>query len=297
MNAPIATAPDRTKFIGGSDIAAILGISPWRTATDLWLDKIRPRVEDSSNAQVKRRGQRLEPYIVDMIRDEYGLSITARNERYVDADVPFFAAEIDAEAGDENIEIKTVHPFKSRDWGDEDSDELPLHYAAQAQWGLGIRRAPRCRVFALIGDDLRHFVVERDDETIAAMRQRALDFWQTFVIPKVQPPLDFADSKTLDTLRKLYPGTDGSTVAASPMHEHWRAVLDTATDAVKKYQGVVDGARAHLLAEMGNAALLAFDDGKAFRRKAVAKKAYTVNFPASTYIDFRLVNLKEKDEA
>jgi putative phage-type endonuclease len=287
-------APDRSKFLGGSDIAAILGISPWKTATDLWIDKTTPPREDGRNWQAKARGTRMEPYIVDMIREEYGLQIVARNQRYIDADVPYFAAEIDAETADENIEIKTVHPFKSREWGDLDTDQLPLHYIAQVQWGLGVHRRQRCRVFALIGDDLRGYVVERDDETIAAMRDKAAEFWQRYVVADLRPPLDYADSKTLDTLRRLYPGTDGSAIEANAMHEHWRAVLQNAQDMAKKYEGVIDGAKAHLLAEMGNAALLKFSDGKAFRRKEIKTKAVTIEKPACRYIDFRLITTKEE---
>jgi putative phage-type endonuclease len=279
---------DRTKFIGGSDIAAVLGISPWRTAVDLWLDKTTPRA-DQPNAQT-RRGNRLEPYIVDMIRDEYGYEIVARNQRYIDSEVPYFAAEIDAETVDANVEIKTVHPFKARDWGAEDTDQLPIHYVAQAQWGLGITGRKVCHVFPLIGDDLRHHVVERDDETIEALRDKAAEFWTKYVEPKLRPPFDFANSLTLDTLRRLYPGTDGTSMEATAMHEHWRAVLKTACDAQERYQGVIDGARAHLMAEMGNAALLKFSDGKAFRRKQMTRKGYTVE--PTTYMDFRLINLK-----
>ena len=140
MNAPLIAVPDRTKFIGGSDVAAILGVSPWRNVVDLWMDKITPRREDGHNAAAKRRGSRLEPYILDMIREEHGLNIVAANERYIDAELPFLAAEIDAEYADgearENIEIKTVHPFKSKEWGEHETDELPLHYVAQVQHGL-----------------------------------------------------------------------------------------------------------------------------------------------------------------
>lgn len=300
MNAPerlpaiIQPGHDRSKFLGGSDIAAILGISPWKTAIDLWLDKTAPRVEDGRNHAAKRRGTRLEPYIVDMIREEHGLNIVARNERYIDADVPYFAAEIDAETTDENIEIKTVHPFKSKEWGELQTDQLPLHYVAQVQWGLGVRRKERARVFALIGDDLRPYVVERDDETIESLREKAVEFWTRYVLAKLRPPMDYADSKTLDTLRRLYPGTDGSTIEATAMHEHWRAVLQTAEDMRDKYQGVIDGARAHLMDEMGAAALLKFHDGKAFRRKEIKTKAVTIEKPASRYMDFRLVNVKEE---
>jgi predicted phage-related endonuclease len=221
------------------------------------------------------------------------LVIVNRNERYIDAEVPMFAAEIDAETADENIEIKTVHPFKAKEWGDHETDQLPLHYLAQVQWGLGIHKRDRARVFALIGDDLKPYIVERDDETIAAMREQAFEFWTKYVEPKKQPPLDFGDRKTLDTLRKLYPGTDGTAIEATAMHEHWRAVMQTAQEMAAKYEGVIEGARAHLLAEMGNAARLVYPDGKEFRRKLISKKAATISYPATTYVDFRLVSTKE----
>jgi putative phage-type endonuclease len=292
------TAPDRRKFLGGSDIAAILGISPWKTAADLWIDKTTPPREDGRNAAAKSRGTRLEPYIVDMVKEEHGLVVAARGQRYIDREVPFFACEIDVEfiagSGDlDNGEIKTVHPFKAKEWGEEGGDELPIHYVAQTQWGLGITGRDRCHVFALIGDDLKRYLVERDDETIAAMRSRAEAFWRDFVLTGKRPPLDFADSKTLSTLRKLYPGTDGTAIEATAMHEHWRAVLKTAEDMRDKYQGVIDGARAHLLAEMGASARLLFSDGKEYRRKLITKKAQVIEYPATSYMDFRLTNTKE----
>lgn len=295
MNAPdLILTPDRQKFVGGSDIAAILGVSPYKTAVDLWLDKIQPRVEGSENAVAKRRGSRLEPYIVDMIEEEHGIHIVARNQRYRDQVVPFFAAEIDAEAETgENIEIKTVHPFKAKEWGEQDSDSLPIHYVAQTMWGLGVTGRDEALVFALIGDELRRYRVQRDQETIEAMRLRAERFWLDYVVPQVRPAFDFTDDKTLDTLRRLYPGTDGLTIEAQAAHEHWRFVLQQAEEQVKRYEGVIAGAKAHILAEMGNAALLKFADGKAFRRKEVKTKACVINKPAGSHIDFRLINLKE----
>lgn len=288
------SAPDRRKFIGGSDVAAILGISPWRSAVDLWIDKITPPVENRQNAAAKRRGTRLEPYILDMIREDFGLKIAATNQRYIDSEHDFLAAEIDAETEDgENIEIKTVHPFKAKEWGEHETDQLPLHYVAQVQHGLGVRMRKVCRVFALIGDELKPYVVERDDETIAAMRQRCAEFWHQHVLTKIKPPIDYQHKDVLDTLKRLYPGTDGTIIQASAMHEHWRAVYQTSTEMVKKYEGILDGAKAHLLAEMSNASAIEFHDGKAFARKIVNKKAYVTNHAASSYVDFRLSNVKE----
>lgn len=301
MNAPLATVQaDRTKFIGGSDVAAILGVSPYRNVVDLWLDKTSPRAEGNHNAAAKRRGSRLEPYILDMIREEHGLQIVAANERYIDPELPFLAAEIDFEYLDEetgqveNGEIKTVHPFKTKEWGEIGTDELPLHYVAQVQHGMGVKKARRCRTFALIGDELKPYVVERDDELIAVMRDQAATFWNNYVVPRVQPPIDYKAENVLETLKRLYPGTDGTVISANAMHEHWRAVFETAKRMQAHYEAIQEGARAHLLAEMGASTAIAFDDGLAFVRKEIKKKAYSVHHPASRYIDFRLAKLKEQ---
>ncbi|HWU35440.1 MAG TPA: YqaJ viral recombinase family protein [Methylovorus sp.] len=301
MNAPILAniEHDRQKFIGGSDIAAILGISPYKSIVDLWLDKTTPPREGGQNAAAKRRGTRLEPYIRDMITEEHGLQIVDFNSRYQDEEIPYFASEIDfeyfdAETGQvENGEIKTVHPFKAKEWGDINTDLLPIHYVAQVQWGLGVKRRNRCKVFALIGDELKPYQIDRDEETIQAMRARAVEFWTHYVLPKVQPPLDYQNKDVLETLKRMYPGSDGTVIEATAMHEHWRAVIETAGDMVKKYEGILDGAKAHLLAEMGSAAAIRFDDGKAFTRKVINKKGYVVEHAPSQYVDFRLSNFKE----
>lgn len=307
MNAPIALPPDRTTFIGGSDVAAILGVSPWKSVVDLWLDKVTPRSEDKQNVVAKRRGSRLEPYILDMIREEYGLVIVRNNRRYVDKKIPFFGCEVDAEGHEpeivyadesclDNLELKSVHPFKAKEWGEEDTDLLPIYYIAQSQWGLGITGRRTCRVFALIGDDLKSYVVERDDELIEMMRAKSEEFWIKYVQPKIQPPINFQHKDVLETLKRLYPGTDGNVIEADVTHEHWRAVYETAREMVKKYEGILDGAKAHLLSEMGNACAIKFADEQAFTRKIVKKKAHTIEHSACQYVDFRLAKFKEKGE-
>ena len=203
----------RQKYIGGSDIAAILGISPWKTAFQLWQDKTQPAMpeNDPERLKVLNRGKRLEPYILDMIRAEHALEIIAANHRYTDPLVDYFACEIDAEAAGEpplNIEIKTVHPFKTAEWGEQGTDALPMHYIAQVQWGMGITGRGRCDVFALIGDDLRRYSVTADAELIVAMRDKAQAFWRQYVLTlNPPPPACEAD------LYALYPRDSGKSVA------------------------------------------------------------------------------------
>lgn len=214
---------DRSKFIGGSDLAAILGVSPWKTPYELWLSKTgRAPLEEVSEAQQKRfdRGHRLEPVVLDMLIDRlieegHEVELLRRNERYVDAQHPFLACEIDFELmldGEHiNGDCKTVHPFAAKKWGEEGTDEVPIEYAAQFMHGLGITGRRRCIVATLVGmDDLLIYFVDRDDETIEAIRERAVQFWNECVVADEPPdPIDFDDCKA------IYSKSNGGTIEAT----------------------------------------------------------------------------------
>jgi putative phage-type endonuclease len=201
MNAPQTLVLDRTKYLGGSDVAGILGISPWRTPLDVYFDKIQPRAEDNDPARIKvlTRGKRMEPYVIDLLQEDTGLNIVRRGQRYIDPELPFIAAEIDAEAeSGENIEIKTSSPFKSREWGEQQTDEIPVYYTAQAMHGMMVRGASVCVFGVLIGaDDFRIYRVERDDETIAAIREKEIAFWDRIQRQDPPEPSSVADVLTL----------------------------------------------------------------------------------------------------
>lgn len=211
---------DRQKFIGGSDIAAIMGLSPWKTAVQLYADKIKPRSESepsptAAKRAIFRRGKHWEQYVGGMLAEQltaqgFKVEIVSSNHRYRDAEHPMFAAEIDFELrlNDEpeltNAEIKTVGIAAARSWGESESDDLPTYYTAQAMWGLGVTPGRRQRSIVGAGfgfDELRTFTILRDDETLAAMRRMALTFWNDHVLARVPPePRVVAD---LDALFKL----------------------------------------------------------------------------------------------
>ena len=96
---------------------------------------------------------------------------------------------MDDEFGLCNGEVKTVSPFAAGDWGEQETDQIPLAYCLQALWGLGITKHQRTLVGALVGaDDLRVHLVERDEALIEESRRRAYEFW-TYNVAKKIPPL------------------------------------------------------------------------------------------------------------
>jgi len=200
---------NRALFIGSSDCAAILGVSPWSTAYDVYLRKTPgyvPEELEPEKAKVLRRGTRMEPYILQCVAEELDLEIVARGKRYIDRDDSFICAEIDAEFIDEdgtvqNMEIKTASQYTAKNW-----DDVPTYYQAQAMHGLMVTGRQRVLFVVLIGsDDLRTFWLERDEEIIQYIREMENEFWYNNVIAKVAPePKTAADVMKMFT--KVVPG-------------------------------------------------------------------------------------------
>lgn len=234
--APRKPRHDRAKFLGGSEIASVMGISPWQTPVDLWKAKTgraAPAPADPIREGILRRGQRLEPIVREMAIDKLrqrGLQVEllAKNRRYYDWNLPWMTAEIDFElvltgvAEIDGVDVrfnrervtadcKTAAGFARRAWGQEDTDAMPIYYAAQFMHGLGITSVQRCLCAALIGlDDVALYWISRDDVTVAAMREKAQSFWVDHVLADVPPdPIKYAD------ISELYPVDNGRTVEAT----------------------------------------------------------------------------------
>lgn len=214
---------DRKTFLGSSDISAILGINPWMTPLSLYLEKIGETKQEDK--PVFKRGKRWElpalEMLMDKIEDEDGQrpKVIYHNQRYIDTKYDFLSCEIDAEfiLGGErvNVEIKTVDVRKAWEWGEEeDSNNIPLHYAAQTMFGLGITGRDRCIVAALFGaDEIKKFQIERDNETIKGMREKAVDFWMNHVLERVPPePVNMSD------MMNLFKKFNGRPVVLDDMH-------------------------------------------------------------------------------
>ena len=245
---------DRSLYIGGSDAAAILGLSPWKTTLDVYLDKVVGKNEevDASKAKIFARGKRMEPYIIDLFAEETGLVIARRGCRYQHPEYPFLCAEIDAEAeSGENIEIKTVHPFASKDWGIMDTDDIPVYYAAQAMHGLMVTGKQVCIFGAMIGmDDFRTYRVERDEDVITSLRQKEINFWN--MVQNHTPP----EPQTTSDAERLFKKDNGSAVEADENTIETILTLKEMKAQKKELEAAIDGEEAKLKIAMKDASII-----------------------------------------
>lgn len=226
---------DRRSYIGSSDVAAIMGLSKWKTPLECYMAKINGEPEVSAGKRALfARGKRWEPIALDMLldalEDKYGKRpvVLARNQRYRHPEYPFLASEIDAELllpnGEEvNAELKTVDVRAAKDWGDMTHDEVddegnivdqeltdafPIYYACQTMFGLAIKPRQRCIVGALFGADyLVPYEIKRDEDTIVAIIEKCVTFWNDHVLREIPPPpIDMGD------MMLLYARTNGQMV-------------------------------------------------------------------------------------
>jgi predicted phage-related endonuclease len=244
VNAPIAhgllapsdQAHDRSAHVGGSDVAAILGLSPYLTPLEFWQIRTGRKpapVPDKWQQRRFARGTKLEPFIREMavqrLEDE-GLKVelVSCNSRYYGAAHPWMTCEIDFELivtgevliNDEivtfdrehiNADAKSVSGFARLKWGEQHTEDVPIEYAAQFAWGLGLTGRRYCLVAALRSfDDVDIYWTVRDDETIAAMQAKVIRFWDECIVGGQQPDLfDFNDIKA------LFPLDNGQSVEAT----------------------------------------------------------------------------------
>jgi putative phage-type endonuclease len=254
--------PDRSKYLGGSDAASILGVSPWKSALQLYQEKIGEYQEEITPAKQKifNRGIRWEPVVCDMLMDElqdrgHDVKIIGRNNRYLDHEHSFMAAEIDLELVIDgkiiNGEIKTVSPFAAKHWGEQGTDEIPLGYVAQVLHGQMVTGINQTVVAALIGaDDLRIHFIDRDDEMITYIRDREIAFWH-MVQTRTPPPI-----VTAKDINRLYQIDSGASIEADEELLNWYAQLASLKQEVEQREAQIEVLSTDIKRRMGETALL-----------------------------------------
>jgi predicted phage-related endonuclease len=195
---------DRKTYLGSSDSAAIMGVGATyrgqqQTPLTVFLKKTGQLPDElaANDRLFLDRRKRFEHPIIEMLREEFDGEIVSVNKRYRDPEHSFLASEIDFEWRDDdgsiqNGEIKTVSSFafgEKHGWGEPGSSDLPVHYAAQVMDGLMVTGRRKAIVAALVGlDDMKFYVINRDDEVIDTMRAEMVRFWHEHILPLVPPP-------------------------------------------------------------------------------------------------------------
>jgi putative phage-type endonuclease len=286
---------ERRLGVGGSDAAAALGLSPYKSTYALWLEKTgEVEAEDIEHVERVHFGRIMEDIIAREYARRMGVKVRRRNEILRHPKYPWMLANVDRiiDGQKRGLECKNVDAmaFRMGEWGEPGSDEVPEDYLLQCQHYMIVLDYPEWHLSACVGGNrLELFIIRRDPELAEMIIDGERDFWQR-VERHDAPELDYSRPETHRLLSKLYPGTDGTEVVFDDDIEHWHRVKEQASTLKQQYSDVADAARNHILAALGNATFGRLADGSGYRRKTITRKAYEVE--AATYVDCRHVKAK-----
>lgn len=197
----------RKKGLGGSDIAAILGISKWSSAIDIWLQKTSQKFDETIENEAMTWGKILEPVIREQFKQKTGKKVVEVHSILQSEEFPFMIADIDGLTEDVNgapaiLEVKCVSEYKRSEW---DNNQIPYYYMTQVMHYLAVTGLDTAYVCAFIGgNSMIVREVKADQEMIAMLVACEKNFWDK-VVNCVRPEADASDA-CKELLDSLYRG-------------------------------------------------------------------------------------------
>lgn len=255
----------RTQGVGGSEVAALLGISKWESRFSLWHRK-QGLLGPKQQTPEMEAGRRLEPAICRKFADEHPEFRVMRAGTYRSRLRPFQMANPDRLAFDACPcgENPCDHPVPAvpaaileakfalfpDEWGEPGTDQIPPYYRVQNRWYLDTFGIRRCYTQVFIGStgEFREYVVEHDESEAVVMRQMAAEFMDS-IRDQIRPAID-EHSETYEAVREMHPDIDDEVFEVP---SHIAIPYMDAVDAAKAADAVKQQAATVLLDAMGRA--------------------------------------------
>ena len=197
--------------ITGTDAGAILGLNPYRSAFQVYHDKISDTIENI-DSEAMRQGRDLEEYVAQRFTEATGLKVRRANAIYQNEEHPLLLADFDRlivgqKAG---LECKTVSPFSADKWAD---GKIPAHYMAQVNHYLAVSGFDCWYIAALIfGKELVIHKIISDKAVLDNLIAEEEHFWKYNVMPEIAPTPTGSEGDT-QQINQMYFDDDKSKTA------------------------------------------------------------------------------------
>lgn len=298
----------RRTGIGGSDVAAVLGLNPWKTPLDVWNDKLGLS-EDKGMSEPAYWGTVLEDTVAKEFQLRTGKRVQKVSHQFADPENDWAIANIDraiinpdiakrvrplemtekeiAKYGNRPIttdiafEAKTAHAFTADLWGPSQEleikqnnlrteHEIPLYYETQIQWYCGILRLRGMYLAVLIGgSDFRMYWIDARPDVFQVIKEKCSAFWNNYVLTKTPPePINIED------VLKLYGRSNGKAIEAQgdlAINYGEYARLNGEIKELKKQQ---DAVKAKIAIDMKDNEILTLDGKKVLTYKTQTSKRF-----------------------
>ncbi len=191
----------RRKGLGGSDVAAIMGISPFRTARDIYYDKVKVVSLDECEEEcddgwvAKELGHILEPLVAKIFQKKTGYEIYKVEKMFYHPMYPFMLADVDyfvklPDGTTAILEIKTTDESRTGEWWENGKKIVPEYYETQGRHYMAVTDIDRvyyCCLYGRSEDDIIIRELSRDFDMENEMIFLEKIFWEENVMQKVPP--------------------------------------------------------------------------------------------------------------
>jgi putative phage-type endonuclease len=265
----------RRHRIGASEVAAILGLSPYQTPWEVWAEKTGLLLPFEGNRSTQL-GQRIEPALLDDAEAVYGPI-----ERQVRIDLPGtpISATLDGRLVNDGtpVECKTTGlagPIAGH-WGDSGTDHIPDHYALQCHTQMMCADADCAIVVALIpGRGIVHYRIERDKEVESVLRDQLCFWWHNHIELGIAPEINELPRRSTisrivrDEAKRILLGDDAA---------HLLRQIEVLRTQRNVTDEMIDKLESQLLMSLGNAEIGELPDGREVTYMLQRRKSYVVS--------------------
>jgi putative phage-type endonuclease len=189
---------ERKVYLGGSEIAPIMGLSPYSTPLDVYRDKMNPAVIYEEESEDLKRGVRVEKYILQEYSEVNNCALETNLSPFTDPKYPFMRGNVDAKLVGENVIVEaksTKCPIAKWEEG------IPEYYRTQVAYYAMLTNAERVDVPVLFSNwQYACFTYWRDLEYEAQIRGAVIDFWNNHIVAGIPP-----EPSTPAELQEVYP--------------------------------------------------------------------------------------------
>jgi len=200
----------RTCHIGGSDVAALFGLSPYATKWQLWMEKVqRLPPENLDDNKAVQAGKFLEAGIAGWASARWGMELTKVNAYATCDGVVGMGATLDYVSSDgAPVEIKWSARGHGWEYQGEDILAAPDNYILQCQHQMACFGGDHAWLVALINNEPRRMYVPRNDDIIEAIKSACVEFWFSVQKGEVPDPDFVMDADAIGRLMGDIPLSD-----------------------------------------------------------------------------------------
>lgn len=257
----------RKHGIGSSDAAAAVGLNPYKSQLELWMEKTGrdadlPKPDPTDTTAPVVWGTILEPIVAASYTQQTGRRVRKVNAVLQHPDKPWMLANLDREViGCSDVQIlecKTAGEFGARLW----RDGVPEYVQLQVQHQLAVTGKQAADVAVLMcGQQLEVHRIQRDDLLIAKLIALQEQFWH-YVTSDTPPPVDGSDSAAT-ALQCLYPRDTGEQLDFSedPQMSALFTDLQNVRFQADKYKKLEEQIKQQIQQTMGDASKATFETG------------------------------------